>query len=128
MNIDWKAFIGPLVERGAVVILTIIATKWSDAAIVVQRLLAGDTVPLYGGALNLNLNQIELWITGGIIMLASAIWGWYRRVSAKRDVKIALQLPKGATKMDVAEVAQSSPVLSSDVDYTAISRLARAKG
>lgn len=118
--IDWKPFIASLVEKGFIALLTVIATKWSDAAVVVHRLLIGDTVPLYDGAINLNLSQIQLWVTTGIIALISGILGYYRKQKAKRNLNIALQLPKGATKTDVAAVADQSPAFSALPNFQAI--------
>lgn len=118
--IDWKSLVPAVTKWIVLTLLTVIATKCADAAAIVARLNAGDTVPLWNGAINLNLGQIQLWFSTGLIALVGAILGWIKRVKLKRDANIALALPKGANKSDVQKVAANSLVLSAEPDAATV--------
>lgn len=118
----------PVIKSVLTVILTMIATKWADANTVVQRLLAGDTVPLYGGAISMSFSQIQLWISALVIAGMSAFIGWVHRIQLKRAANIALALPKGATKTDVAQVDKDSTPFSSQPSFPAVRAVANNIG
>lgn len=126
--IDWKSLVPAVTKWAVLTLLTVIATKWADAAAIVARLNAGDTVPLWDGAINLNLGQIQLWASTGLIALVGAALGWVKRVQLKRNANIALQLPKGANKNDVQRVADQSKTLSAHPDPVALGEVTRSLG
>lgn len=126
--IDWKSLVPAVTKWAVLTLLTVIATKWADAADIVARLNNGDTVPLWHGAINLNLGQIQLWASTGLIALVGAALGWVKRVQLKRNANIALQLPKGANKNDVQRVALESKTLSAIPDFTAVNEVSRSLG
>lgn len=126
--IDWKSLVPAVTKWIVLTLLTVIATKWADAAAIVARLNAGDTVPLWNGAINLNLGQIQLWASTGLIALVGAILGWIKRVQLKREANIALQLPKGASKNDVQRVVAESKTLSATPNFGAIGEVSRSLG
>lgn len=126
--IDWKSLVPAVTKWIVLTLLTVIATKWADAGAIVERLNAGDTVPLWNGAVNLNLGQIQLWASTGGIALIGAVLGWVKRVQLKRNANIALQLPKGASTRDVQVVADRSQTLSATPDYRALSEVSRSLG
>lgn len=126
--IDWKSLVPAVTKWIVLTLLTVIATKWADAADIVARLNAGDTVSLYGGAINLSLGQIQLWASTGLIAAVGAILGWVKRVQLKRNANIALQLPKGASTNDVKRVAAESKTLSAIPDFSAVNEVSRSLG
>lgn len=119
-KIDWKSLVPVATKSLLTVLLTIIATKWADASDTVHKIMNGDTVPLYGGAINLSFDQLQLWGSALIIAAGSAILGWIKRVQLKREANIALALPKNATKSDVKSVSEASPMLSEHPDWQAL--------
>lgn len=110
--IDWKSLVPAVTKWIVLTVLTVIATKWADAAEIIARLNSGQTVPLWHGTINLSLDQLQLWISTGIIALVGAALSWFNRAKLKREAATALQLPKGATATDVKKVSEESNPLS----------------
>ena len=123
MGIDWKSLVQVASRQIVIVLLTIIATKWADAKHYCDLLMAGDVVPIFG--MNIDLAQIQLWVSGAIIAAGGAFFGWVKRVRLKREANIALALPKGATKADVKTISEQSPALSVHPDPVALRKVAQ---
>lgn len=117
MPIDWKALLQVGLNRLITILLTAGATyfttKWAAAAEVMRKLNAGDTVSLWNGTFNFSVVNLQAWAFMGAVAVVSILFGWYKRVKLKRETNIALQLPKGATKTDIAMVANESKTFSS---------------
>lgn len=129
MEIDWKSLIQAAVNRLVPIILvagaTYLETKWQAGADVLRRLNSGETVTLWHGVVTLSMDSIRFWlITGGISLLA-VIQGWLKNIHLKRQANIALALPKGATKSDIAEVVAATSTLSSQPNQAVLTQVAR---
>lgn len=126
-SIDWKSLLQVAIDRIIPIFLTALATYFSTksaaAAEVINRLMAGDTVPLYGGILVLSIANIKYVAFTAAVTIGTILIGWFRRVKLKRETNIALELPKNATKTDVKSVSEDSPSLSAQPDPAALRRV-----
>lgn len=124
MNIDWKELLKVLINKGILIGLTALAARYTQWADIIAQLKSGFTVSIWNGSIVFNLAQIQFWIYTGAIFVAAALIDWWRKVQLKRAANIALQLPRGATPTDVAQVAESSPLFSASPNPSAVSGMA----